>query len=57
MSARKVSKRSVNYRRAPIWALRRRCALCSMFREPASCTLVAGRIDGNDVCDEWERKR
>lgn len=47
----KVSKESVDYRPAEI--LEVRCATCTMFREPNSCTLVAGIIRRDDVCDEW----
>lgn len=53
--AKKVSKQSVDYRRAGLLAARR-CATCSMFRLPASCTLVAGKIQGRDVCDRWARR-
>ena len=53
----KVTKRSVNYRRAV--PLGRKCAICSMFRQrrqfpnSGTCTLVAGKIMGRDVCDKW----
>lgn len=55
MSGRKVSKASVNYRKA-LYGLRR-CGTCSMFRAPGSCTLVEGRIRRQDVCDKWEAKK
>lgn len=35
----------------------KRCGNCIMFREPADCTLVIGKIEKDDVCDEWEPKR
>lgn len=47
-----VSKESVNYR--PAESMDRRCGNCSMFREPSGCTLVAGIIRRDDVCDEWD---
>jgi hypothetical protein len=50
--AEKVSKESVNYRRSTEPG--RSCGTCSMFRDPHSCTLVAGTILHIDVCDEWE---
>lgn len=54
----KVTKRSVNYRRARKGA-KRRCGSCSMLRTGHSgyyCTLVAGLIRRADVCDRWEAK-
>lgn len=50
----KLSKSSVNYGPG---APTRKCELCTMFRSPASCTLVAGMIDRSDVCDRFDRKR
>lgn len=47
-----VPKASVNYR--PAETLGERCGTCSMFREPNACTLVAGIIRRDDVCDEWD---
>jgi len=32
------------------------CGNCVMFRRPDSCTLVIGKIDKDDVCNEWEAK-
>lgn len=58
--AEKVSKDSVNYRAAEGL---KRCANCSMFRRQwwtgadGSCTLVAGDIQTEDTCDEWEPKK
>lgn len=55
--AEKVTKASVGYRRAgPRYLRGRRCATCSMFAPPGSCTLVQGRIRARDVCDRWEPK-
>ena len=58
--ARKVTKASVNYRRAGVLA-HKRCGNCAMFTAnrssdalPGTCTLVAGRIYKRDVCDRWE---
>lgn len=53
--AGKVSKESVNYRHHQGEKM---CGNCSMFRvsgddESGSCTLVAGEIRSDDVCDEW----
>jgi len=33
----------------------RHCALCTMFRAPNDCTLVAGDIRAEDVCDRFLR--
>ena len=50
----KVSKRSVGYG----WGVEyRRCALCTMWRPPESCTLVAGKIEASGVCDKFERAK
>lgn len=54
--AEKVSKESVDYRHHTGEHM---CGNCSMFRvsgddESGSCTLVAGNIRSDDVCDEWE---
>jgi hypothetical protein len=46
-----VAKASVDYRPAEG---ERRCGVCSMFREPRSCTLVRGDIDPAFTCDRWE---
>ena len=56
MTGQKVSKKSVNYRKATS-RTGRRCGTCSMFRKPAGCTLVAGLIYRGDVCDRWEAKK
>lgn len=47
----KVSKASVNYRES---TGSQKCGNCSMFRDGNSCTLVAGLIRPDDVCDEWD---
>jgi hypothetical protein len=52
--AGKVSKQSVRYSQG---VAHRKCSLCSMWRPPASCSLVAGRISPEAVCDKFERKR
>jgi hypothetical protein len=31
------------------------CARCSMFREPASCTLVEGKISRTGLCNYFEK--
>ena len=53
--ARKLTKASVNYRRAAPMG-HKRCGTCVMFRAPGSCTLVAGVIRRNDVCNRWAAK-
>src|SRR5262249_30061130 len=47
----KVDKGTVDYRRSidPD----RRCGTCSMYSD-GTCTLVAGPIDPDAVCDEWD---
>jgi hypothetical protein len=50
----KYTKREVNYGEG---IPQRRCALCTMFREPRSCTAVQGVILPDDVCDIFDRKR
>ena len=54
--AAKLTKASVNYRTARPLA-RQRCVSCVMFRQPGSCTLVAGRVRAQDTCDRWAAKR
>jgi hypothetical protein len=49
----KVSKVSVDYGPG---VSHRKCALCTMFVAPHACTLVAGWIDPNAVCDRFVRK-
>jgi hypothetical protein len=50
---RKLSKIEVHYGRAEG---HKRCGNCSMYRK-GTCTLVAGDIRRNDVCDRWEAKK
>jgi len=33
-----------------------KCKACSMFRSPASCTLVKGIISPQGHCKYWEKK-
>jgi hypothetical protein len=47
----KASKADVNFRQAEDNQF---CARCTMFREPASCTAVEGRIHRVDLCDLYE---
>lgn len=49
-----VTKAQVHYRDAATEG--RRCATCSMFREPNACTLVRGVIKPDGVCDRWDSK-
>lgn len=52
-----MNKSEVNYRQS---TGEQRCGNCSMFRPLVfgygSCTLVAGVIRDQDVCDRWEEK-
>ena len=48
--AAKVSKESVNYRAASKPG--ERCGTCVMWRD-GLCTLVAGPVEANHVCDRW----
>jgi hypothetical protein len=48
----KASKADVNFRQAEDNAF---CARCKMFREPASCTAVEGRIHRVDLCDLFQK--
>jgi hypothetical protein len=50
----KYTKREVRYGEG---IPQRRCALCTMFREPRSCTAVQGIILPDDVCNIFERKK
>lgn len=49
----KIAKISVDYGKG---TAHRNCGLCSMFRKPDSCTLVAGSIRAGDVCDRFVRR-
>jgi hypothetical protein len=35
---------------------KRRCAVCTMFRAPSSCTSVRGEISPNADCDFFKHK-
>lgn len=50
---RKLSKIDVDYRPSEG---KRKCGNCSMYQK-GTCTLVAGDIRRNDVCDKWEPKK
>lgn len=50
----KLSKARVGYGPG---VMSRKCALCSMFRAPHDCSLVAGDIAPTDVCDRFVRRR
>lgn len=50
----KLSKAAVNYR--PATTRDRRCGTCSMYQQGGTCSLVAGSIDTDDVCDRWQPK-
>ena len=47
--ARKASHREVDYREG-----HEHCAICTMFREPASCTAVVDPISPDGLCDLYE---
>lgn len=49
----KVSKVAVMYGHG---ARHRNCGLCSMFRAPSACSLVAGPISADAVCDRFVRR-
>lgn len=49
-STGKVSKESVDYRKA---TSTHKCGNCDMYSDH-NCTLVAGHIEPDDVCDRWE---
>jgi len=46
----KVPKAKVHYREG---TEREHCGICTMFRAPHGCTLVAGPIFTDDTCDEF----
>lgn len=52
--ARMISKEEARYRPREG---KKRCAACTMFRAPSSCTLVKGRISPDGLCDYFEPKR
>lgn len=51
----RIDKDTANYR-VPASDERKQCQKCDMFRAPASCTLVEGRIARNGTCRYWEAK-
>lgn len=51
--ASKATKEKANYRHGTAG---KRCVLCTMFREPKSCTAVEGDISPADLCDYFKRK-
>ena len=53
LQAGKVSKISVLYGHG---ARHRECDLCSMWKPPSSCSLVAGPIAADAVCDRFVRE-
>lgn len=50
----RITKGEADYVNHPVAG--RRCADCSMFRPPRSCTLVEGNISPSGHCKYWERK-
>jgi High potential iron-sulfur protein len=54
----KVSKTSVDYKAA---TTHKHCGNCSMYRKVTGlegrCTLVAGTIRTDFVCNEWEKEK
>jgi hypothetical protein len=48
-----ITKAEAVYRPGGITDLKR-CAFCSMFRLPDSCTLVQGTIDPFALCNRWQ---
>jgi broad specificity phosphatase PhoE len=54
--AAKCSKASVSYE-APSKHAGQRCAICTMFRAPSTCTAVEGKIRGADWCNIFEKKK
>jgi hypothetical protein len=50
----KMSKAAANYRDG--FEDDKFCARCSMFREPASCTPVEGKISRTSLCDHYKRE-
>ena len=50
----KDTKEEANYRMGDETAS---CAQCTMFRQPESCTEVAGKISPDGLCDYFEPKQ
>ena len=53
----KASKEAASYRSKSIRGANRRCALCTMFRAPSSCTSVEGTISPKGDCAYFKRKK
>lgn len=51
---RKDSKEIANYRAG---SPEKRCAQCTMFAPPHSCTAVTGYIEPAGVCDYFKRRK
>ena len=49
----KLAKSKVNYGPG---VKSRNCGLCEMFRDPHDCTLVAGNVRAQDVCNRFMRR-
>ena len=52
---RKISKKDARYQDHP--KVTSRCWNCTMFRQPATCTLVMGDISPNGWCRYHEAKK
>jgi hypothetical protein len=52
VNSSKVSKETANY--SPYGSEERHCSICTMFREPHSCTEVQGDISRTAICDYFE---
>jgi hypothetical protein len=50
----KQAKAEVNYRRADDRT--RRCGTCRHYEIDGRCDQVEGRVDADDVCDEYEEE-
>jgi hypothetical protein len=53
-AVKKMTKATANYRDG--FEDDKFCARCSMFRQPASCTLVEGKISRTSLCDHYKRE-
>lgn len=49
-----ISKREAEY--TDRGSIKEHCAICTMFREPSSCTLVKGKINSQGYCKHFKRK-
>jgi hypothetical protein len=52
--AEKISKLEAHYQSMPFGA--QRCARCTMFRSPDTCTAVRGEVEYKGWCKLFERK-